>query len=85
MPFERTLVDRLLRGTIGWSPTLMRHWGTVAAPELVDALVAWEPTEPHTDRWLAIARSLRTIEEPALAPIVGDDNLSSERPPPPSP
>lgn len=82
VPFDRNLVDKLLRETIGWSPALVRHWGRVAPDALADALVAWEPTRPHSDRYRAILRSLRRIDAPALRGLGAADNLSpgSRRP-----
>jgi hypothetical protein len=85
VPFERRLVDRLLRGTIGWSPALIRHWGATAPDALADALLAWEPTPPHSDRYAGMMRSLRDLDHPALTRLRPADNLSPEAPPPPAP
>jgi hypothetical protein len=84
VPFDRALVDRLLRETIGWSPTLVRHWSETAPEELAAAMVAWEPTPPHSDRYTGMLRAFRDADHPALAPLRRPDNLSPDTPTPPA-
>lgn len=63
VPFDPVLADRLLRETVGLSPALIRTWAA-ADPDGVAALLhAWEPTEPHSERYRTVARALEPRTE----------------------
>jgi hypothetical protein len=85
VPFEPILAERLLRETVGLSPTLVKAWGA-ADPDGVQAMLArWEPRPPHSDRYAAVVRALAAEGDPRWAPLLPTDNLSPETPPRPEP
>ncbi|MCB9685857.1 MAG: hypothetical protein H6735_12520 [Alphaproteobacteria bacterium] len=77
VPFDLDRATRLVRGTVGWSPSLLRHWARTDPAGLADLLVGWEPASPHSDRWSAMVRGLGPVEDPRLGSLVEHaDNLS---------
>jgi hypothetical protein len=62
VPFTRAWVDLLLRETTGLSSGLLRHWAEEEPEQLSAALAAWEPSPPHSERFLQLRFYLREIE-----------------------
>jgi hypothetical protein len=70
VPFEPVLAERLLRETVGLSPSLLKAWGA-ADPDGVYALITrWEPRSPHSDRYAAVVRALAAEGDPRWAELV---------------
>jgi len=82
VPFRRDWVDLLLRRTLGFSPRLLALWVQQDPDGLADAMHAWEPAEPHSERYGLIARAIADAEptSPALADVV-----QAAAPPPEAP
>lgn len=71
VPFQRAWADVLLRETLGLRKDLLVHWSQESPGELAEALKAWEPAEPHSQRWEIIRSWLVGAEDPALREVLG--------------
>ncbi len=71
VPFDRPRVDVLLRATMGVGTRLLRHWAETEPAALADAIAAWEPTSPHSDRFRIARDALANTENPALRAALG--------------
>lgn len=54
VPFRRDWALQLLRTTIGANDALVRHWAEHDRAAFAEVVAAWEPGEPHSERWRVI-------------------------------
>lgn len=66
VPYRTAWADQLLRTTNGLHKGLLLHWAETEPAQLAAAIRAWEPTEPHTERFRALQLMLDTAQDPAL-------------------
>lgn len=65
VPFHRPWVDSLLRATDGLRRELIVYWEETAPEALQEALDAWEPGPPHTERYAVIERWRASVHKDA--------------------
>jgi hypothetical protein len=66
VPFDRPMLDVLLRSTLGVGTRLLRYWAEKEPAALAAAVEAWEPTAPHSDRFRIARDALVGTADPAL-------------------
>ncbi|MEQ1507397.1 MAG: hypothetical protein ABMB14_34530 [Myxococcota bacterium] len=57
VPFDAVIAARMLRETVGMSPSLIKRWAADDPDGFAGLLAAWEPIAPHSDRYLAVVRA----------------------------
>jgi hypothetical protein len=83
VPFERAWVDLLLRNTVGLSEGLVVHWAEAHPEQFAEALRAWEPGPPHSDRFEQVIGYLSDSPNPAVRGSLGLDPFPAPSAPPP--
>jgi hypothetical protein len=84
LPFDAGRAGFLFSETVGLSERLIRDWAEDEPDALAAVLVAWEPTEPHSERWGVVRGWLATrTDHPRLREVLAlGDRLSNASEPP---
>jgi hypothetical protein len=75
VPLDPALLGRMLRDTVGWSPSLLTYWAKSSPDALESVFRAWESGPPHTERWHDLLAGLALLPDPRWVRL-RDDNLS---------
>jgi hypothetical protein len=71
VPFRSDWATKLITSTPGIDKKLVIHWSETSPDELAAIIRAWEPMEPHSDRFGVLRGYLVGVQAPAVRAALG--------------